>query len=69
METKQFEPGDVVALRSGGPLMTVVPTNYFTTEIGCRWMDTTGHLQFFAIDPIALRLVDSDIPRHEGDIA
>jgi uncharacterized protein YodC (DUF2158 family) len=38
----QIANGDVLQLRSGGPLLTVVSVNEKTCE--CVWFDTTGNL-------------------------
>ncbi len=39
MENQQFQIGDIVQLKSGGPRMTVKDTSKFTTDadVYCQW--------------------------------
>lgn len=39
MENRQFNPGDIVVLRSGGPLMTITYLNagYSERDVACSW--------------------------------
>ena len=34
-----FKPGDVVQLKSGGPVMTVSGKHAFTDGVICKWFD------------------------------
>lgn len=43
MPDEKFEPGDVVVLRGGGPMMTVVTQH--GEGVFCLWFDVNGHLQ------------------------
>lgn len=39
-----FQPGDVVAIPSGGPLMTVLGTDPSKPNaLACAWFDAAGH--------------------------
>lgn len=43
---KEFKPGDVVRLKSGGPKMAVSMIYAMNdTPVGCVWFDTDGKLQ------------------------
>jgi uncharacterized protein YodC (DUF2158 family) len=46
-EKKSFEPGAVVSLRSGGPLMTVHSTSCVSgsEQIACIWFTNGGDLR------------------------
>lgn len=46
----EFKPGDVVRLKSGGPLMTVRRRTHYG-EYACEWFDKNhvGHSDTFAV--------------------
>lgn len=47
-EVQSFEPGDVVQLKSGGPLMTVEQTGKDMVDrdtIWCTWFERVGNRQ------------------------
>ena len=51
----EFKVGDVVQLKSGGPLMTVNKVG--SGEIGCQWFDKAGDdvkTRFFAPETLEL---------------
>lgn len=41
-QSPDFEPGDIVVLRSGGPDMTVTDVNLDTGDVHCWWADLDG---------------------------
>jgi uncharacterized protein YodC (DUF2158 family) len=52
-----FEPGDTVQIKSGGPLMTVVKAT--VAEVTCLWFsEQAGDVKTAAIPPVALDKVD-----------
>jgi uncharacterized protein YodC (DUF2158 family) len=51
---KDFKPGDVVRLKSGGPLMTVDLLLERTNRIKCRWFKDGGGCGSFDFNPVAL---------------
>jgi uncharacterized protein YodC (DUF2158 family) len=54
----QFNIGDTVVLKSGGPVMTVVELNVGSNEeVGCRWYESKKFLIDY-FPPAALRLAD-----------
>ena len=55
----EIKRGDVVRLKSGGPLMTVGPLNSIKTMWNCDWFDGTESMCDLFI-PEALVLVPSD---------
>jgi uncharacterized protein YodC (DUF2158 family) len=55
---KLFEVGDIVTLRSGGPLMTVRETAVYNAPIPCAWFaDGTPAVQVGSFTPHILKLV------------
>lgn len=42
--SRPLEPGDVVTLLSGGPMMTVAETKDAVDEVFCIWFDDAKHL-------------------------
>jgi uncharacterized protein YodC (DUF2158 family) len=61
-----FEPGDVVALKSGGYSMTVV--SIADEDIDCLWVGDDGVLFRQRIPAVALTIVDlADIDESEED--
>ena len=54
----QFNVGDSVMLKSGGPTMTILSTSVGSTDqVSCRWFDGKKfHTELFP--PDSLRLVD-----------
>ena len=52
-----FEPGDIVQIKSGGPLMTVVKTD--ESGVLCLWFnEATGEVRTATIPTIVLGVVD-----------
>ena len=37
MEEQSFQPGDLVVLKSGGPVMTVEEVLFGDTKVRCQW--------------------------------
>lgn len=52
-----FEPGDTVQIKSGGPLMTVVKTT--GADVTCLWFsEQAGEIKTAAVPAVALDKVD-----------
>jgi uncharacterized protein YodC (DUF2158 family) len=49
-----FQEGDVVQLRSGGPWMVAEPSLRTDNIVAVVWIDEQGHTQRDAFDPRAL---------------
>lgn len=49
-----FKPGEVVVLKSGGPLMTVKFHEEY--RVACTWFDSKGQLQVNEFGPEQLEL-------------
>lgn len=64
MTDKKFQTGDVVALVSGGPAMTVKRVNDaragYPADVHVEWFDTVGHLQDAYFDPDMLDFEQDD---------
>ena len=64
--TTTIEPGAIVVLKSGGPLMTVVrfekdfETQAFTDIVVCSWFDNKGKLQYGKFPISSLKVEDPD---------
>ena len=56
--SEQFKPGDVVRLKSGGPMMTVAHVG--DDEIYCEWFDDKKEPQGRGFSPVSLKLAGSD---------
>jgi uncharacterized protein YodC (DUF2158 family) len=58
----QFNKGDIVVLKSGGPDMTVQhvegAVDDFAAVITCRWFDQKGSLQTAGFDPETIKKTD-----------
>ena len=59
-ESQEFQVGDVVQFKSGGPFMTV--TKVFTNAEGvklarCFWFDAAGQVADTNFQPVFLRLI------------
>ena len=54
----QWNPGDVVILRSGGPTMTVRLLKETEGTVYCEWFDDKGQAQGRAFMPEQLESVD-----------
>ncbi|WP_087022182.1 YodC family protein [Thaumasiovibrio subtropicus] len=56
----EFQEGDVVRLKSGGPDMTVIEVD---EEYGCscQWFDTKGNLMNSNFNPKALEKPSDDV--------
>jgi uncharacterized protein YodC (DUF2158 family) len=52
--------GDLVQLKSGGPIMTVVGTAEYTGDTICKWFDPSSKLQQAEFAPGALTRVEDD---------
>jgi uncharacterized protein YodC (DUF2158 family) len=61
-EAMTFEPGEVVTLKSGGQLMTVVASE--EEDVDCVWIGDEGHFFRENIPAAALISVKSD----DGDL-
>ena len=59
MSTEQIREGDLVKLKSGGPMMTVTGTREGGYLL-CEWFDDKGTAQFATFQPHALRKVSED---------
>lgn len=55
-EDTKFQIGDVVRLKSGGPVMTVIDESF----LGCTWFDDEKHAQTHGFPEKCLILVDSE---------
>ena len=58
--TPRLEAGDLVRIRSGGPIMTAarVEDQVERPYARCTWADARNHVRFVSIDIDALVLVD-----------
>jgi uncharacterized protein YodC (DUF2158 family) len=56
--SEQFNPGDVVRLKSGGPKMTVV--HVADDEVFCEWFDDKKEPQSRGFSPVSLKVAGSD---------
>jgi uncharacterized protein YodC (DUF2158 family) len=43
MSGEAFKPGDLVRLRSGGPVMTIAHWSEMNEQWSCRWFDGPKH--------------------------
>lgn len=52
-----FKPGNLVKLKSGGPLMTVRTTDREGLDVRCDWFDVTNDYKtaWFASDSLQLQ--------------
>ena len=60
-----IKPGDVVLLKSGGPLMTVVSVD--EDEIGCVWIGDDGEPFRETFPPVAVDLAESDREKDDDE--
>jgi uncharacterized protein YodC (DUF2158 family) len=56
----RLEAGDLVRIKSGGPIMTAALVNHVAQRpfARCAWVDQQGTLRSISIDTAALALVD-----------
>lgn len=60
----EFEPGDVVELKSGGPLLTVIAAS--TEAVSCIWFEETqGEFRKQDFPPVVL--VKTELEEDEDD--
>ncbi|MXP43066.1 YodC family protein [Allopontixanthobacter sediminis] len=57
MAKAKFTPGDLVELKSGGPVMTVEKEGYEQDTWGCTWFAGDKHQQN-TFSGVALKLAD-----------
>lgn len=74
LEAEGFSVGDVVVLKSGGPVMTIRASkahrgDYFTLawwEVTCVWFDSANRLQTSVFSSIELVEADKDLAKQQG---
>jgi uncharacterized protein YodC (DUF2158 family) len=54
-----FKPGDLVRLKSGGPLMTLHQASHDGSTVYCQWF-VSGKLQMGQFPPSSLKLDSED---------
>lgn len=54
---QQFNPHDIVQLKTGGPLMTVVDFNWQATKVICLWNTMQGEVRQAEFSPGALNIL------------
>ncbi|WP_288427087.1 DUF2158 domain-containing protein [uncultured Agrobacterium sp.] len=60
MSDQTFEPGALVKLKSGGPVMTFSHTEYMSDNAVCDYFDGTTHKQI-KVPSTSLKAADEDI--------
>lgn len=66
MPETEFEPGDVVMLRSGGPAMTVVEVS--DALVSCLWIaEPDEQIRSAQIPAVALAMIERDEDIEEDD--
>ncbi len=64
---EDFEPGDVVTLKSGGPPMTINLLNQSTGELCVIWFDEDDHIQHGSFKPTSVIPLEEDAPYADND--
>lgn len=55
--------GDIVAVKSGGPLMNVTGFHSQYNIVCCAWFDDENHIQYYQFPSNCLELVRENSPR------
>lgn len=68
-EQKPLEPGDVVQLKSGGPLMTVTEKQGGFSDVKCSWFGPDARIVVQPIAVVCLERVDmSSLKKMDADL-
>ena len=61
MAKRKFNPGDLVTLKTGGPIM-IINTRFDDGGVQCLWHLETGELQREGLHTVVLEHVDAKAP-------
>lgn len=57
---EEIKEGDVVVLKSGGPMMTIEYIDRVTSQVACTWIDQQEKQQRGTFNPKALKPADEE---------